>query len=379
MSQIRLLYAIGIAGVVLASPARPQTNHVSLRQVLDSVRVEMEIRGVSATVIFPDGSRWTGVSGVAYDTVVITEATVFEAGSVTKTFTGALAVQLVADGLLDLDASIATWLPDLANADQMTLRQLLNHTSGMSDVFDNPAFIPQIMMNPSRVWTAGEVLEQVPDPEFAPGEGWNYSSAGFVAVGIALEATTGQSLDELFRERFFDPLELSRTFYGGIEAITGAQAHAFFDFNNDGTVDDLTAVFPSTAFRTAAGAAGAIVSTSSDMATWMRALCSGDVLTEAGFEEFTTWVDRPDGNRHGLGLLRVEVDGVVLYGHRGNSAGFSASVWYATELDLTIAVLTNKHGVHVTPFVEAILETTRIAAPPSDALGMRVTRGARWR
>jgi CubicO group peptidase (beta-lactamase class C family) len=349
-----ILPALLLAAGATLTPQTPAAG--ALQRAVDSVRTDLDVRGVAVALVLPDGTTWQGVSGEAYAGVPVTPATAFEIASITKTFTGGLAVLLARDGVLALDATIEPWLPNLPNAAHITIRQLLTHTSGLDDVFTQAGFIPRIIGNPARVWSAPEVLALVGDADFPPGEGWGYSSSGFVAAGVIMEAVGGAPLAELYRRHLFGPLGMTRTFYGGIETVTEPAAHAFYDFNNDGVADDLSLVMPATALRTAAGPAGALISTAADLASGIRALATPDFLGAPGFAAFTTFVDRPDGHRYGLGLLRIELDGTILVGHRGNSVGFSAEAWHAPERGVTITVLTNRHGIAVTPFVSALLE-----------------------
>lgn len=326
-----------------------------LQKALEAGREELGARGVSAAVVFPDGRIWTGTSGEAFQGAPVTPETVFEIGSVTKTFTAALAVQLARKGVLSLDAPLARWVPDFPGAAEITLRQLLSHTSGIADAMQTPGFIPTLISDPSRRWTPVETFSFLGEPHFAPGEGWRYSSTGFHLVGLAIEAAMDRPLHGLLRERFFEPLELPRTFLGSHEEVPGPRAHAFLDVDQDGRADDLSAMIPPTSFLTAAWSAGAVISSAEDLARWMRALHGGKVLDEAGYAEMERLIDRPDGRRYGLGLLVDEVEGLVLYGHEGNSAGFSAAAWHAPESGVSVAVLANVHGKKVRPVTQRLL------------------------
>jgi D-alanyl-D-alanine carboxypeptidase len=331
----------------------------ALQAALDAGRAEIDARGASAAIIFPDGRRWTGASGVAHDTLAVVPETVFEAGSITKTFTAALVLQLSADGLVALDDVLARWVSTYPNAGGITIRQLLNHTSGLDDAMQNPRYVPAMIANPRRSWTADEVLELVADPHFEPGAGWRYSNAGYLLLGKVVEAATGRSAGDLMSERLFLPSGLSRTYFAASEYVPGPMAHAYVDINSDGQPEDLTDLMPNTSFLTSAWTAGAVVSTAADLATWIRALHTGAVLAPAQYAEMIRFVDRPDGNRYGQGVLRVELDSVVLHGHRGNSTGFSSAAWHAPDTGITVVVLTNTHGMQVTPIVRALLEATR--------------------
>jgi len=333
-----------------------------LQAILDSARSALDAPGASAAVMLPGGRMWTGVSGIAAPGHPVTAMTVFELGSVTKTYTAALTLLLVEEGRLSLDASLAQWFPELPDADQVTVRQLLNHTSGLHDPAQEPDYVPALLAQPARVWTVPDLLARMKEPYHPPGEGWHYTNTGYHLAGKILEAVTGDSLPALTRRRLFVPHGFARSYFGGREPVPEPRAHAFIDINDDGTLEDVSALIPSTAFLTAAGAAGALLSTAADAAGFMRALHAGDVLAAASRMELTRWVDRPDGNRHGLGVLRIAMDGVTLLGHKGNSAGFSAAVFHVPDVDVTIAVLTNRHATDVTPVVRALLEGL---APPT--------------
>ena len=333
--------------VVLALAQMPDS------AALEAIRDSMGIRGAAVAVIGADGSRWTGAFGESHPGVAITPGTVFDVGSVGKMYTAAVILSLVHDGLLELDAPIARWLPDAPNAGQVTVRMLLTHTSGWADVWDDRGFVSQLVMAPMRRWTATEILAATPAPVGAPGVAWDYSSTGYVALGAIAETATGRPFDVLLRGRVLEPHGLARTVHGAYADPTDPLAHAWLDINNDGTAEDFTALLPTTSWRSAAGTSGAILTTASDLATFTRAFVTHLPRTD--------WVERPDGNRHGLGVLRIEPDGLELIGHRGNAAGYSAAAWYAPSRGVTVAVVTNVHGQLVEPLVYAALKafTTR--------------------
>jgi D-alanyl-D-alanine carboxypeptidase len=348
----------------------------ALQAALDSACAALGARGASATVILADGSTWTGVHGLADSAARVTPETVFEIGSITKTFTAALVLQLATEGVLDLDAPFTRWVEGFPHADGATLRRLLNHTSGIADAFDHPELIPTLILDPERRWTPQATFAYAGEPRFAPGAGWDYSSTNYHLLGVAAVTAGGDSMSAQLRRRFIGPLGLRRTFYAAEERMTAPLAHAYLDHDEDGEEDDMTLLVPRTALLTAAGAAGCMVSSSPDLARWTRALVAGGVIADSMRRHMTAWVDRPDGHRHGLGVLRVELDGVALIGHRGNSMGYSAAVWHAPEAGVTIVVLTNRHGVLVTPIVRALLRAARDEAAGGPAGRIR-DRGSR--
>lgn len=359
--RMRLSVAALIALAACFAPA-VAAGQGAWQAAFDSACTALQARGAAAAVILPDGRTQTLVHGFADSVARVVPRTAFEIGSITKTFTAALVLALAAEGSLDLDAPFTRDVGGFPYESEATLRQLLHHTSGLADVFDHPEFIPLLVFDPDRRWTPRETFDWLEPPRAAPGARWDYSSTGYHLLGMAAVRAGGAPLGAQLRRRFIEPLGLVRTFYAAEESVAAPAAHAYLDHDGDGVEDDMTLLVPPTAFRTAAGAAGAMVSSAPDLARWIRALVGGEVLGDSLRREMTRWVERPDGHRHGLGVLRIEIDGVALIGHRGNSMGFSAAAWHAPEHGITIAVLTNRHGVLVTPIVRALLRRALDAA-----------------
>jgi D-alanyl-D-alanine carboxypeptidase len=306
--------------------------------------------------MFPDGTLWAGASGTASPNRPVTSETAFELASVSKTYTAGTVLKLVAEGLLDLDDRLARWYPDLPGADGITVERLLNHTHGLHDPLQDPDYVPAVLQAPGKAWTLDDVLARMGSPHFAPGEEWRYSNTGFHLLGGIVEAVTGSAFEDVLRTHLLDPLGLGSTWYGAPDPEGVTVAAAYIDPAGSGSPQPVSLLMPWTAFRTSAGPAGAVIATASDAARWLHALATGAVLGESEWRRMTSWVDRPDGNGYGLGLLRLEQEGRPLIGHKGNSAGYSASVFHDPAVGVTVAVLTNAHGVDVTPVVVSLLE-----------------------
>jgi D-alanyl-D-alanine carboxypeptidase len=327
--------------IICVESAFAQSGETTMRTTLDSLRLALGARGASAAVIFADGQAWTGASGESHPGRAITPTTLFELGSITKTYTAALILKLAAAGRLSLDDSVSRWVPEFADANGATLRQLLNHTSGIASVTEDPRYIPALIQNPAKHWGAAEQFEFVGKPKFAAGTAWAYSNTGYLLLGLVAERAGGSSVHVLFRRELLDPPALKRTFFEPADSIAGDKAHAFVDIDRDGTAEDLSAMIPRTTFLTSAWTAGAMTATAEDAARWIRALHEGPVLDAAVRAEMRTTVNRPDGNRHGLGLLVIGGGSTELLGHLGNAAGFSGAVFHAPGSGITIALLTN--------------------------------------
>lgn len=337
-----------------SAPAR--TRDPALREALEASRTRFSLVGASAAVIFPDGASWQGASGPAAPDTLATPATAFELGSVTKMYTAAVVLQLVAENRVRLDDALSRWFPQLQGADAITLTHLLNHTHGLHDPLQDPGYIPAVLQDPTRVWTLDDILRRMGAPHFAPGAGWRYSNTGYHLLGAVVEAETGGAFADALHARLFAPLGLADTWYGQTDPAGAAVAAAYIDPSGAGAPPQpISLMMPWTAFRSSAGPAGAIVATASDAARYLHALVNGSVLAESEWRRMTDWLDRPDGNRYGLGLLRIESDGEPLLGHKGNSAGYSAAAFHHPQSEITVAVLTNTHAVDVAPVATALL------------------------
>jgi D-alanyl-D-alanine carboxypeptidase len=353
--------ALMLAAMIAPAPPARGTEPAPFHAVLDSMRTERKITGAATTVILSDGSIWNGTSGEAARGVPVTAETLFEMGSITKTFTAALVLSFVADGVLALDDSLSRWMPDFPNATGVTIRQLLQHTSGLFNYSENPEYIPALRADFSRVWKPEDSFAYMQEPYFPPGEGWHYSNANYLLLGLVCEALAGEAFPALMRARVLTPQGLTHTYFLPDEATSGPMAHAFIDINNDGTPEDISMLVTMTPFITAAWSAGALVATAEDLALWMRAYCTGEVVGPELFTQVTRWVERGDGMEYGLGLIRKPHGDGYIYGHKGNSAGYSASAWHSPATGVTVALLTNGHAIDVTPIALELLDAADAA------------------
>jgi CubicO group peptidase (beta-lactamase class C family) len=174
---------------------------------------EMHLNAVLLTVTVDGSEVVSHALGESMTGVPATMDMHLRNGAVAITYVSTLLLTLVDDGTLDLDDTIDRWLPDLPDADRVTLRMLASMTSGYPDFVGNADFLRQTYADPFRNWTPEELIAfSLASPRlFAPGENWDYSHAGYVILGLALEAATGQPLAELLRVRVLDPLGLTET------------------------------------------------------------------------------------------------------------------------------------------------------------------------
>jgi D-alanyl-D-alanine carboxypeptidase len=252
----------------------------------------------------------------------------FEIGSNTKTFMSTLALQLVDQHQLSLDAPVSKYLPGVVpNGQNITVRMLLNHTSGLFNYTADDTFFPEMMKDPQRVFTAAELLAVAfkHAPDFAPGTSWNYSNTNYVLIGQILQKQTGRTLPELVQQRIARPLGLKHTYFADPRATnTGpGYAHGYaITFAVTPPAYDDTSSWPIGGW---ADAAGAVISTNDDLSRFFSSLLGGKLFSRAQLNQMKTTVplpaEFPIKGSYGLGLFKIKSPCGTVYGHGGDTLG----------------------------------------------------------
>lgn len=302
-------------------------------------------KGVSAAILMPDSERYVAASGFSHDNIAITPQMLFSASSVTKTYVAALALQLAESGDLNLQDSLHQWLDNYQHVDSnITVRQLLNHTSGVFDFVQYPDAWATILHDPSRVWVPEEIIGSfVSEPYSAPGAELHYSNTGYLLIGMVIEAVTGTTVSSELRSRFWEPLGLTNTYFEVEETVTGTLAHAWITAGGGSLIDFSTV--PRTAAYSASWTAGAVFTTAEDLAEWGRALYGGGVLADTMRAEMLS----DPGTGMGLGtdlLLGPEFgSGEPVVGLVGSGLGYMAALAYMRDSNVSIAVMMNDNSL----------------------------------
>lgn len=325
-----------------------------LQETLDSAvdSPKTVFPGTALYVSQPELGTWAGAAGegdIDPATPMRAEDT-FRAGSIVKPFVSATILQLVEEEKLALDDPLTDVLPErvvarFADADRITVRMLLNHTSGLPE-WSTPATDAAAVRDPARVWKVSEFLElaAAQPPSGAPGERHTYSNTNYTLLSLIIEQVTGESWRAVVRERVIDRLELENTSLPepGDVSIGGDTAHGYELLN--GELRDLTDVDPSMA---AAAGGHALVTTTEDLARFVNALLAGELFEQPEtLEEMLTFVPATDEGGvvgYGLGIQRYELPGgVEMIGHIGTTAGYRAFVGHLPAEGIDIAmVITN--------------------------------------
>ncbi|WP_051798212.1 serine hydrolase domain-containing protein [Catenuloplanes japonicus] len=318
----RTALSVGLAAALLASGTAASAGHSPMREV---VRYSLEVGAPGVMARIDDGRRTTVTAAGVADRSTgrpLTGREQFEIGSNTKTFTAVLALQLVDQGRLDLDAPVERYLPGIVpNGAHITVRMLLNHSSGLYGYTDGD-FFAAYFRDPQHVHTDAELLAYAfaHEPYAAPGAGWFYSNTNYVLAGMIVQKLTGERMPELVARRITGPLGLRHTYYADPRA-TGT-AHGY-------TIDYATtpwSYIDTTGWPLAwAGAAGAIVSNQEDLSRFFAALLGGELISSRQLAQMKTTVPIPENpsisGAYGLGLMHKNTACGWVWGHGGDTNG----------------------------------------------------------
>lgn len=310
--------ATGPTTALAAQPA----DEAAFAAAMRAAREAGEARGVTFAAVRDGELYWTGADGLGRESSAAMSPTDnLVIGSVTKTFVAATILQLVDERRLRLSDPAREHLPAQARmSPEITIRQLLDHTSGLADLF-NDTTRAGLEEHPEHAWSSAEVLDTLHAPWYEPGEGWAYANTNYFLLGLVIEEVTGSTLADELDRRFLAPLGLDHT-----RILTPAP-------------DDGGPLAP--AWTTIFWASGAMTASAVDLARWGDALYGGEILSDGSQAEMI------ELNRHdyGLGLQRIEVPGAIGYGHTGLLNTYTSVLLHLPEQDVTISLLVNRSRV----------------------------------
>ena len=338
------------AGAARVASAPPSTEPVLDLDAAAAAFVGDHPGGVAVLVV-EDGTTTAVAAGVANAAgEPMTTDAVFRIGSLTKPFVGTIVMQLVDDGLVDLDEPLSTYLPDTPVGGDVRVRDLLRHRSGLPNYTDADDFLAEVLADRDRHFTPDEVLGLIAEiPPGEPDREFAYSNTNYILLGQLIEHVEGSDLDTVLRDRIAGPLGLEATqlAIAGSAAIDGLAGAWSPDVPLDG---DPAASYDSIA--SLAWSAGGIVSTVSDLRAFLDGLFGGELMSEAAFAEMTT--TEPDEYGLGIGLL-VLPTGTRLFGHEGGIPGYLSLMAIEPVSGDILVVLTNSDDLQPVELAEQIL------------------------
>jgi D-alanyl-D-alanine carboxypeptidase len=353
-----------------AQPA-PDRTRDALQTILDSARAVGRFPGVTLAVSLSDGRVIAVASGFSDTTRKIPMRTTDRLlqGSVGKTYVSAVAMQLVAEGKLDLAAPISRylgqepWFDRLPNARQITVRQLMTHTSGLVRYEFQPAATAELRAHPFKVWTPVDRLTFIFDTKapFEAGQGWEYSDTNYIVLGMIIERLTGHAYDDELKRRVLVPLRLTNTVPADRPAVPGL-ANGYAGPKNDlggydaSVVDGHLAVNPQFEWT-----GGGVASTTEDLARWAKLVYEGKAFPESLLPQLLDGVPARLGpnTKYGLGVIIRETPLGTAYGHSGFFPGYATEMLYVPSLKMSAAVQVNVTDPYPRGLVALLLRALR--------------------
>lgn len=340
-----------LTGVQFSSTA--QLNYVyqqRLNKVFDSVCNTFKIKGVTAAINVPGEGLWERCHGVSHGNVAINSDMYMGIGSNTKTFYSVLLLKLQEQGKLSLDDTIGTWIQNQPNIPgHITIRQLLNHTSGLYSFTNNSDMNTYILTDFTRVWPPDSILNLVKAPVAAPGGSFDYCNTNYVLAGMIASAVTGKTAHQALRDEILTPQGLSETYLFPYETPPGTIAHSWSSVLSSGNhMEDMIGDngYSHNAMFSLAYSAGAIMSTARDNAKFWYKLMSGSMLNSSSMTELETLVPVATGIGYGLGIYSyVNYNGRNAVSHGGTNIGFINDNIHDKSNNVTITLLTNQDSI----------------------------------
>ncbi|MBV8070868.1 MAG: beta-lactamase family protein [Acidobacteriaceae bacterium] len=345
----RSLIAIVLIGSVAPAGQSPENVTSVLDQKIGALRESFGVPSVSVAVVRGGQLFYAKAFGQATlaGEIAASTSTRYAVGSISKQFTAAAILLEQEKGKLSLGDKVSKYLPDLTRADEVTIRNLLSHTSGYEDYAPQDYLIPEW----TKPTTPSEIMNHwAKKPlNFDPGTQWQYSNTNYVIAGAILEKVSGQPLLSFLKTNFFDPLGMASA--GDCEVHSPADASAYTRYALGP---------PRPVAREANGwyfAAGELCMTPSDLAKWDIAFLQKRILAAASYDEFTREVKLKDGSgtHYALGLQVGDQHGTPALFHGGEVSGFLALNTLFPAKDIGIVVLSNEDGVNlISPVTQQI-------------------------
>lgn len=356
--QLRAAPLVGICLLALSNylthANEPPMNSASLDQLLETIRVEQDMPGFRAAVLMPDERLVRGVVGQGdiENDVPLNHSIGMPGGSTGKTFVAALAMLLVEDGVFTLDDLAAQWVGDrewfagLPNKDDMRIRHLLSHSSGMSDYPRTRKFLALQIWRALRYggisFEREELIEMVTGikPYFPVGEGFSYSDSGYIVLGMIIEAATGRDYYDLLRERILEPHgfhEIQPQNQSVLSNITPGYMRGARNLRADGTMKTNPA---------SEWTGGGLVTNPTMLVQFYRTLADGRIVSPESFERMRDagWQNpESPGWHYGYGLFVTHEPAFIEHG--GLWSGYRTHVRHYEKEQITISVQTNRDSV----------------------------------
>ena len=297
---------IGCGGVTtsILEPSFPAAKRAALDAALTKTMADLKVPGVVVGLWIPAEGTYVvtrGVSDLATGKAMQRNDH-FRIGSITKTFTVTVLLQLADEKKVGLDDPVSKYASFVPNGQNISLRMLANMTSGLFSYTEDDAWVTKAFSDFQRTWTPRELVDVgiAHPPNFAPGTGFHYSNTNTVLLGMIIEQVSGKAIQEVYAERLFKPFGLQNTSWPTTSAMPAPYAYGITEQTLDGKQADATHRNPSWAFT-----AGQLISTVDDLKVWAKSYTTGSLLSPEMQKQRLTYVTFPpntDQRKYGLGI-----------------------------------------------------------------------------
>ena len=349
-------------GAAAASEEFPDADRTALTAIIEKGMIDKRLPGLNVGIWIPgrgtlvralgEGNLETGAPMDIADHVRI--------ASITKTFTATAILQLVDQGKLSLDDTLARFIDGIPNGERITIRNLLNMTSGIYDFPADPQFMEAITADPLMAFGPDDVIAILRrnQPNFEPGAEVVYCDTNYILLGVILEAVSGRKAAEIITHDFIEPLRLKGTSFPDTPAMPEPYAHGYYAGEDArGPFEDFTVSNPNLPWT-----AGAMISTLEDLRVWAKVLATGTELSPATQRERLTFRPFTTGNEgasYGLGILNYS----GFLGHYGMIFGYTTAIFYLPEADATFVISGNQSTNFSMAATEIFLELAQYLYP----------------
>jgi D-alanyl-D-alanine carboxypeptidase len=362
---LAVMACAGVLALAAAGPAAAAAPVPELDAALQKVREDTGVPAAAASVVRCGRVVWSGASG---ETVLgsgqpVTLDSRFVIGSTTKPATAALVLWLTEQGKLTLKDPLSRFYPKLPGAPRITVQMLLDHTSGLSEYFDDPRIMKVITDEPTHRWTRAEVLRGITKLKFTPGSRYEYSNSNYVVLGGIVEKLTKRPVEQVFRSRIAGPLRLTRTTFEYRPEQSNLFAHPYVGVKGNFHDVFVPGVGISADYWGPVWTDGGLASTAPELARMGDGLFEGKIVQAKSLKTMT----RLNRFGHGLGLDPLKFAGRTWFGHSGGYFGYGSEVWSDAKRRVTIAVTTTNTEASAAATWQQIVTAFDRVAPTSPA------------
>ncbi|MBA2652443.1 MAG: beta-lactamase family protein [Tatlockia sp.] len=368
----KLLLIIPLILSVTSTFAENSPLNIEIQTIIDSYLVKdgkkQNVTGIAVSISYPQNQEmikqnfYTGKTSINTDATPINDKTLFDIGSITKSYVAAIMLQLEAEGKLIINDPIGKWLPQYPMWKDVTIKHLLNMSSGIPNYTANPKFLDYLSKNLTAEYSDEFLLTFAsPEKPITSGKTFEYSNTNYILAGLIIEKITGKTFADVLQTRIIAPLELKNTFYPAgpnwkkiSDLIFPRKARGYYYDKDNQKLMDLTKYNLSSG-----GPTGGIVSNPSDQLKWVNALYKGTIFSEKMRSKLLSElksvismktgqpiqdVDKNDPLAFGLGVLRIYENGQRFWAYKGSTLAYRMFYRLKPCNNTTLVVALNSQG-----------------------------------